>query len=189
MKYFTPELLALCRSSDDDVAEAAAEKWEHAIAAYNARLRKVRPDLPLGARRLLKHASLHDAHCVTITTTGNGAGKELCLTFRLARSSSKLAGGVELRYSLAGHTTLLLDKARKPSDEPFTPHVLYDEFDREQRRGAKLFTHSLLMSNGLEFQIRFSNLRLRWFGTVLPANSKPSDIEKEWADDDSLATI
>jgi hypothetical protein len=188
MKYFTPELLALCRSPDEDVAEAAAAKWEQAIAAYNARLREIRPALPLGARRLLRHASLHDAQWLTLKTVAGSAGKELFLTFRLAGSPGKPTGGVELCYLLTGRSTLSLDKGRDAAAGIAPPFVLYDEFDLEQRRDTRTFTHSLLLSNGQEFRIRFSNLRLRWFGSVLLANSRPAEIKREWADDDQLAT-
>jgi len=73
MKYFTAPLLDQCRSSDDDLSDRAAAKWEQAIAAYNARLQKIWSELPLGARRLLRHASLHDAQCLTIKTAKVGA--------------------------------------------------------------------------------------------------------------------
>src|SRR5262249_38355655 len=115
MKYFTPELLARCRSTDDEVADDAADKWEQALAAYKTRLRKIRSHLPLGVRQLLRRASLHDAQCLVITTSGSGAEKELFLTFRLAGSSQQPAGGVELRYRLSGRTTLLREKNQEPA--------------------------------------------------------------------------
>ena len=36
MKYFTPELLAECRSLDSGVAEAAAVKWQRRAEAYRS---------------------------------------------------------------------------------------------------------------------------------------------------------
>ena len=44
MKYLTAELLAECRSSNDDAAELASDQWEQAITAYNARLAGIRAD-------------------------------------------------------------------------------------------------------------------------------------------------
>jgi hypothetical protein len=49
-------------------------------------------------------------------------------------------------------------------------------------------THSLLMTGGLEFRIRFGNLRLKRFGMVLLADSKPSEIERELANGGQRAT-
>ncbi len=185
MKYFTPDLLNRCRSSDDDIADAAAKKWDRATAAYTARLQKIRASLPLGARQLLRHVSLHDAQCLTITTAEDR--KEFFLTFRLAYSATHPAGGVELRYTLAGAPTVLLDKSHLPAEEPFSRFVLYDEFDLHERKGVAVFTHFLLMTGGLELRLQFSNLRLRWFESVLLPNSNAADIEKEWAGNAQLA--
>jgi hypothetical protein len=188
MKYFTPELLMQCRSSGDDLAEAASDRWERAIAAYNARLARIRPALPLGARQLLKQISLHDAECLTIKTLENGAGEELFLTFRLAKRNGKPPGGVELRYSLAGRTTLLVHPALQPANGTHAAFVLHDELDLRVQRGARVCTHALLLSAGLELHIRFANLRFRRFGHVCLANSKPLEIAREWAAADLLAT-
>lgn len=188
MKYFTPELLTRCRSSDDAIAEAAADQWERAIAAYNARLARIRPDLPLGARQLLKHVSMHDAECLTIKTLEGAAGEELFLTFRLPKSNGKPAGGVELRYSLTGRTILLVHPTLQPANGTHPAFVLHDEFDLRAQRGARVCTHAILLSAGLELHIRFSNLRFRRFGHVWLANSQPLDIAREWAAADLLAT-
>ena len=63
MKYFKPDLLARCRSLDDQVAEAAAQEWEQAITDYRARIKAIRLRLPTGARRLLgaHHAGIYCA--------------------------------------------------------------------------------------------------------------------------------
>jgi hypothetical protein len=166
MKYFTPELLTRCRSSDDNIAEAAADLWERATAAYNSRLARIRAVLPLGARQQLKHVSLHDAECLTIKTLDAAAGDELFLTFRLPKSNGKPAGGVELRYSLAGRTRLLVHPTLQPANGTHPAFVLHDEFDLHAQRGAGVCTHALLLSAGLELHIRFANLRFRRFGHV-----------------------
>ncbi|HEV3262145.1 MAG TPA: hypothetical protein VG013_35160 [Gemmataceae bacterium] len=189
MKYFTPELLAHSRSLNDDAAEVADDKWERRIIAYKVHLKEIRRHLPLGARQLLKHVSLHDAQLLTINRGRNRTGSELCLTFRLAGSASKSAGGVELRYSLTGQSRLVvLHEPQALPNGPVTRWVLYDEFDLAQKGRVTAFTHSLLMTGGLEFRIKFFNLRLRRFGRVLLADSNPAEIEKELADDDQLAT-
>ena len=184
MRYFTPELLARTRSLDDDEAEAAAAAWETNITAYNVRLKEIRLRLPLGARQLLRHVSLHDAQFLT----PNRAGIELFLTFRLPCNAHKQAGGVELRYTLAGQSNLVLHEPQASANGPIARWVLYDEFDEARAGRVKVCTHSLLMTGGLEFRIRFDNLRLKRFGMVLLADSKPSEIEKELANDGRRAT-
>jgi|GEM_PF-6825260 len=135
MRYFTPELLARSRSLDDDEAEAAAAEWEKKITAYNVRLKKIRRHLPLGARQLLKHVSLHDAQFLTL----NRAGSELFLTFRLPGNAHKQAGGVELRYTLAGQSNLVLHEPQASANGPVARWVLYDEFD--EARGPRKGMH------------------------------------------------
>jgi len=184
MKHLTADLLARNRSPNDDEAEAADNEWEQAIAAYNAQLNRIRRRLPLGARQLLKHFSLHDAQLLTI----NRMGMDLFLTFRLAGSASKPAGGVELRYNLAGQVKLVLHEPQTFANGPMTRWVFYDEFDLARKGRALAFTHSLLMTGGLEFRIQFFNLRMKRFGSVLLADSGPSEIARELADGDHVAT-
>ena len=76
---------------------------------------------------------------------------------------------------------------QKPrSAAPLVSHLLYDEFDLKKKKGRLIYTHSLLLT-GMEAVIEFSSLRLRWFGRVLLSNGSLSDLEREWADDDTLA--
>jgi hypothetical protein len=184
MKYLTPELLARTRSLDDDAADSAAVEWEQALAAYHSGLQTFRRNLPLGARQLLRHASLHDARLLTINRTGT----DLFLTFRLAKAAHKLGGGVELRYRLADQSKLVIHQSEALPNGPSTRWVLYDEWDQGDQGTEQTFTHSLLMTGGLEMRIKFRNLQLRWFGRVLLADSKPSEIETELADGDHPTT-
>ena len=111
-----------------------------------------------------------------------------------------LAGGTAARATAQADTTrrdttAVRDTAAVPdTTQRDTAAVLLPTFAAPLApgplpRGSRytFTTDSLLLTNGLEFRIRFSNLRLRWFGRVLLASSKPSEIEKEWADDDQLA--
>ena len=177
-------MLARSRSLDDDEAEAAAAEWEKKIAAYHVRLKEIRRHLPLGARQLLKHVSLHDAQFLTL----NRAGSELFLTLRLPCNAHQQAGGVELRYTLLGQSNLVVHEPETPANGPVARWLLYDEFDEARAGRVRAYTHSLLMTGGLEFRIRFCNLRLKRFGMVLLADSKPSEIKKELANDGQRAT-
>src|SRR5690242_2811543 len=96
MKYFKPELLARCRALDDEVAEAAAQEWEDAIAAYQTRFNAISHKLPEEARSLCSRFTLHDARML-----GAAFGTEQALFVILLQLES--AGGnrgkaLELSY-------------------------------------------------------------------------------------------
>jgi hypothetical protein len=59
MKYMTPELIARVRSSDDAVAEPAAEEWERRGEAYRRDLAQIEQDLPRAVRGVLDDYCLH----------------------------------------------------------------------------------------------------------------------------------
>src|SRR4051794_26690006 len=98
MKYLKPELLARCRSLNDDVADAAAAEWEQALAAYRARVRAIRHQLPSGARVLLSRFSLHDAKVRAIAF--GGKRPTLDLVIRLEGIASEPGALLELSYLL-----------------------------------------------------------------------------------------
>jgi hypothetical protein len=75
----------------------------------------------------------------------------------------------------------------RPANGTHPAFVLHDEFDLRAQHGARVCTHSLLLSAGLELHIRFANLRFRRFGHVWLANSKPLDLAREWTAADLLA--
>jgi hypothetical protein len=141
MKYLTSKLLSRCRSLDDKEAEVADGAWQQAIAAYQGRLGQIRKCLPLGARQLLKHVSLHDARLLTINHAWTSTGGELGLTFRLARASDQSTRGVELRYRLSGPVKILPHEP--PPSGPVSRWVLYDEFNMVLKRGRRVF-HALV---------------------------------------------
>ena len=68
MRYLKATLLERCRLLDDDLAEAASDEWDRAVAKYNAALAAIRPQLPAGVRTILDHFSLHDARVLSIVS-------------------------------------------------------------------------------------------------------------------------
>jgi len=61
MKFFTPELVALCRSDDPQALDEAESRWEEAGEQYSQYLKKVRKSFPRGIRRLFHRYYFHDA--------------------------------------------------------------------------------------------------------------------------------
>jgi hypothetical protein len=184
MKYLTPELLARCRSLEDDVAEAAAAEWERALLAYDQELKQVRRLLPLGARRLLRNATLHDAVLVNIALK-LGEPSSASLLFRLAWPTPRGHRGALLDYRLLAPPEVLA----WPDQELAATHryALYDEFalvrQGEQENGQPPeYTHDILMTGGVELRFRFSDLRTAWLDRTLSGNSDPAELRRELAE-------
>ena len=179
MKYFKPELLARCRSLDDEVADSAAQEWEQAITTYRNHLRDIRQRLPAGARRLSSRVSLHDAKVLALTTRRN----QPCLTLliRLEGTASQPGNVLELAYHLVAgpHGGLIVRKHQQSKkDAPSLGWVLYDEFDLDEQHA--FFTHSLLLTDGSEVEIRFHNLRVRQVEEVLVSPLELIEGERTW---------
>jgi hypothetical protein len=166
MNYFKPELLARCRSQDDDVAEEAAREWEGAIAAYEARLQSIRPRLAPSVRRLCSRYSLHDAKVLGATS----------------KSRKPLFGILLQLEGVSGHSGEVLELNYQPVAGPIggvhiTTHpsldsgsrreawVLYDEVDFDEEHS--FFTHSLLLTDGREIEVCFNKLMVRTLDEVL----------------------
>lgn len=178
MKYFKPELLARCRSRDDEVAEAAATEWEEAVVAYRARLEAVRAHLPGKIERLRSRFSLHDAQVLGISFGSEKARFGILL--RPEGSSAQPGKILDLNYHPAagangGVSIKVQDLAQGgPRRDVW---VLYDEFDLDEQHG--FFTHSLLLSDGHEIDVRFTSLTVRLLDEII-SPVQLTDCEKKW---------
>ncbi len=177
MKYFKPELLARCRSLDDDMAEAAAEEWEQASVAYRARLRAIRLQLPPAARRLVSRVTLHDAKVLGVASSRRGPWFSLRL--HLEGTPAQPGEGLELAYHVVAvpHGGLVFRKHAIDQSPAEPLWVLYNEFDIDAERA--FFTHSLLLTGGFEMEIRFHNLRVRYLDEVV-SPLELIDAEGKW---------
>jgi hypothetical protein len=172
MKYLKPELLERCRSLDDDVAEAASEEWDRAIARYNAELAAIRPQFPAGVRAVLDRFSLHDGRVLSILW---GTGK-LSLVIRLEGSAAHPGRTVELIYTLSKRGWTIL---KRGSVEPWSKsrgRIQYDEFGKAVDARAAVFMHSILLAGGRELRIRFTDLHVRLLKKVILPAVEPAGL-------------
>jgi len=181
MKYFKLDLLTRCRSLDDDVAEAAAEEWEQAITDYRARIKAIRLRLPTGARRLFANFSLHDAKLLAILS--GKRSPRFTLLVRLEGTPSQPGDVLELDYLIvAGKHGGIAFRKHHPlpkKDGPGAAWILYDEFDINEERA--FFTHSLLLTDGREMEIRFHHLQIRRLKKeVILSPIEITEEEKTW---------
>lgn len=147
MKYFTPELLARCRSLDADEAETAAMEWMSAIENYNAYLKAAVSQLsPWKLGHFERLPAMHDWQIISC-----GVGRD-------SKALSLLMGGfggkgpIDILYSPHGEPRVLLPDGWNKRT-PSKVFWLYDEFSLD----GEVFTHSILFSNGLELQIDFDD--------------------------------
>lgn len=160
MKYFKPELLARFRSSDDDVADAAAKEWDDAAAAYQARFKSIQDGLPQSVRRLCAKVTLHDARFL-----GAAIGKEepfFGLLIQLEGRGEQPGEVLQLNYdTVSGPKGGVHVRTHSEVTENSRKGVwiLYDEFDQDAEH--PFFTHMLLLSDGREIEVRFNKLSVR----------------------------
>jgi hypothetical protein len=179
MKYFKPELLARCRSRDDNVADAAAREWEEALAAYQARFTSIRSQFPGGVRRLCSRFTLHDARVLGVASSSKRKAL-FGMLLRLEGAPGRPGEILELNYHpVAGPNGGVKIKPPESSQQVARKDVwiLYDEFDLDEEHA--FFTHSLLLTDGREIEIRFHNLTVRQLDEVAtPFELTPG--EKKW---------
>jgi hypothetical protein len=178
MNYFKPELLARYRSSEDDVAEAAAQEWDEATVAYRARFKSVRAKLPNNVRRLCSKDSLHDA---TLLGVAISMQKPFFGMFvQLEGSSGKPGEVLELGYHTVAGPKGGMQVGTLPAslgNNRGSVHILYDEFDLDEEHA--FFTHAILLSDGREIDIRFHNLSVRRIGHLFTP-TELTEREVKW---------
>jgi hypothetical protein len=172
VKYFTPELLAKCRSLDPDDAQAAAAKWQARAAAYRRRLRETERRLPAEVRKVIRVLTLQDAFLLTINLAEGRGQTRFFLSFQLADGDGR--AGVQLRYDLVKPLKVLLHKPNTAGDRQL--FALYDEFD-VAADGS--FTHSILMTAGVEIRVRFTNLLITRFTRVVAPGLGRAGIKEQ----------
>ena len=175
MRYLKPEILARSRSLDDDVSEAAADEWEQALATYNAELDSIRPDLPSAVRALLASYSLHDARILSISEARRKP--RLSLLIQLEGKPTRPGDLLELQYLLARTSKqpgLVLVMHGKPdTDLRGKGRIQYDEFGKVADDPVEVFSHSLLLTGGVELHIRFTDMKVRALQRVILPSVEP----------------
>ena len=172
MKYLKYSLLERCRSLDDNVAEAASDEWDQAIAKYNAALAVVRPQFPPAVRTILDRFSLHDAQTLACLLTK----KKLSLVIRLEGTSIRPGKMLELNYTLAPaglHVVNCVDVKHWLKDHG---RIQYDEFGKVADAPATVFSHSLLLAEARELRIQFTDLHVRRMKKVILPSAEQAGL-------------
>jgi hypothetical protein len=175
VKYFKPDLLAECRSSDPDIADAAAARWMKNAEAYRKHLEKICDRLPGNVRSFLRSVPLHDASLLSVNLARRQDRTRYFLSFQLADSDEH--AGVQLCYD---RVKLVEAKDHDPSAaRDTTIFALYDEFDVLP---DGTLTHSILLTGGIEIRIKFSRLIVTHFTRVVATGRMQMDIKEDLAE-------
>ncbi len=171
MKYFTAERYS--RSQDEVYDET---DWDAQLAAYDSRLQQIDGDLPQSVKGFMKTCHLHDADFDKWACFALGHPRRVEFVVRQQNWGDHKYVCV-MRYKLAapGHVATLGHAATSgqtihegagfyrpefasANQRPdYVAHWLYDEWDYlGEVGGNKIFRHSILLSNGVEFDFIFS---------------------------------
>jgi hypothetical protein len=168
MKYMTYDLLVRTQSADEEVAEAALTEWEQACENYKRHVEEIRCKLPKPVQALLDSFYLHDAKLNTF-----GMDKDVedeSLVFIDLQLDSPRTQGLRLQYRLGGKIKAVFHAWHPEAKAQLL--WLYDEIDAVEvdlPEGGRVavFTHSILLSEGLELQLPFFSLALKPYESLL----------------------
>jgi hypothetical protein len=173
MKYFKQDLLVRFGSKDDAVASSAQEELERQSEKYCKHLNKIRNKLPVRLRELQEQYYLHDARVLSASAPDSptepyglpwnglvnwGAGVTIfhspfvSITLELDTPPKEL---VVLNYRnsrITGRAPFELSGERTPYLE-----WAHDEIEVIEGKDSSEVLHTILFSNGLEWQIWFSD--------------------------------
>ena len=173
MKYFTPELYVQGQSLDDDVVNRTEEAWERASQRYRRRYGKIKSQLPEPLRKFHDEQCLHDADWCGI------AQLSACTLPRNSQDVTIIAAQENTLIPEFLNTLAILQYTvtappvieRPVESEVFSyvqPIWLYDEIDLIE---PGVFSHSILVSNGLVVTIHFREFHYHIAPLLTPARN------------------
>jgi hypothetical protein len=162
MKYFTPELLALGLTDDEERMNEQERLWDEAGDRFVAYLDSVRPHMPPGLRHIDQSYYLHDA-----LVQGMGQqGRLFVLVLRLDPPPQSL---LTFQYDLVEDPVIIWDAL--PGGLRSTGTVVdwqYDEIEMVPGN-PPTWAQSILFSNGWEVRLHFRDVRVQEVQALIPA--------------------
>jgi hypothetical protein len=161
MKYFTPELLVMGRSTDDRILDEQDRLWEEAGDRYVAYLDTVRPRFPAGLRKIDESYYLHDA----IVCSMGRRDQTFVMVLRLDPPPQSI---LTFTYDLVEDPVIIEDAVPRACFG-IGPLVEWQYNEIEMAEGdPPTWRESLLLSNGWELRLHFRDVRCEEAQAVLP---------------------
>jgi hypothetical protein len=160
MKYFTRERYLTFQNFDDAAMDAADADWEDTIDRYEAYLQTIRPDMPESVRQLLDGFYLHDARVLSM----GRRDETFVISLQLDVPPKEL---LTLTYTLIGPPEINKKPFEDGQNTP-APWWLYEEIEQVEEGGRKHFVQSILLSNGWEITLPFSDVQVSRAEPVYP---------------------
>lgn len=176
--YCTPQMYVNNQLMPDDESdqswtewEKIEKEWEDALEKYEARLKEIDDKLPDSVKKFMEKCHLHDATVPDENWNFNiGFTGPRTLQLVIHQKDWGPEYFCILRYKIAhpGHVTTLLGEhvsgvEQKVHKGPgfgsaVKNYWLYDEWDHVgECHGTNVFRHSFYMTNGVEFDIHFTD--------------------------------
>jgi hypothetical protein len=161
MKYFTPELIVMGQSDNDQVLNEQERLWEEAGDRYVAYLNTVLPRFPTGLRKIEASYYLHDG----IVCSMSRREQSFVMTLQLDPPPQSLLTFV---YDLVEDPVVIKDAVPRGWFE-VGPIVLWQYNEIELVEGnPPTWRESLLLSNGWELKLHFRDVHVEEAQAVLP---------------------
>ena len=161
MKYFTPELYIQGNSDDDNVVDFVEREWERRNNRYRRRYKKIQSQLPEALRKFHDEQCLHDADWAGFAQLSPFTlPSNLQDVTIIARQENTLIPEFINTLAILQYAVTALPTIEQPvKSNVFSdvqPIWLYDEIDVVS---SGVFSHSILVSNGLVVTIHFHEFR------------------------------
>jgi hypothetical protein len=203
MNYYTPELIEMGRSADDDVLDEQDRLWGEAGERYRNYLEQVRASFPKGVRRLFSRYYLHDSSIQRIGQNDRFFSIELQLDtpprsfltfrYRLLRPAqvNKEALPPACRSKGAAVHWLYAEIEQLSREEVLGSATAAtwvrdewlaqaDGFDRGTEATWPFWVHRILLSNGWELTLWFHDVEVHEYEPLLgtPVNGMQDARER-----------
>jgi hypothetical protein len=160
MRYFTRDRYLALQNFQEEAMDAADADWEAAVAAYEAYLQTIRPEMSETVRQLLDGFYLHDARVLSMGQRGDS----FVISLQLDVPPNDL---LTITYTLAGPPEVNKETFPWVTDA-YTVDWLYEEVELIHQGDRKHFVHSILFSNGWEIRLPFRDVQTTTAFPLLP---------------------